>query len=235
VQAFEALLGLVCELVVHPAVGLVEADGVGLPDLGAPVDHDVVAAHLLLDFGQRDGSAGVLVDLVEEVADLLLGQVGVDVVEEPVELLVVEFHLLALQAQVLEHLLQVDVLGSDLEPQSAHHRLQLVLDRLVVDAVLLEQPFEDLVLEHFVPRSPLLLLHPQHPLQKVLSHSRHLFLYLQGFGFDIFDQFIHRLGDPGGPAMQQFVEDYSHCPNIALGSVGLSSEHFCRHIQRSSY
>ena len=98
--------------------------------------------------------------------------------------------------------------------------------------MLLEIAIENFVLEDLVPRRSLLLLHSKHSLEEILSHRRKPLVDLQGLGLDVFDQFIGRFGNPGCFAVQQLVEDDSHCPDVALGGVRLALEHFHRHVQR---
>jgi hypothetical protein len=129
----------------------VEAVFVLLVVMGSKLaEADVVFLHLKGELLGGDASISILIQFLKEEAYFLTGEVGVDVPDEALELLVVQL-LRPLEPQVLQQPSQVNVLAVHLKTQLPHHCLQLVLEVLVLLRELLESALEDRMQEDLIP------------------------------------------------------------------------------------
>lgn len=180
-----------------------------------------------------DGAIFVGVHFLKKKLDLILGDARVNVLQKVTEegegelLLVVDSH-------AVEQLVEVDVLGVDLETQFSHHHLQLVLELLILDCILVEESLEDGVQKDLVPSQPALLIYLKALLQEVLGVAAEVRIDLHGLGLNVSDQLELSLSREGGLLMEQLVEDEADCPDVALRGVGLRLQDLDGHIKRSA-
>lgn len=171
--------------------------------------------HFCRQLVDGDGTIFVGVHFLKKKLDLILGNGRVNVLQKVTEEGEGEF-LLVVDSHAVEQLVEVDVLGVDLETQLGHHHLQLVLELLVLYCILVEESFEYWVQEDLVPTQPALLINFKALFQEILSVVGEIRIDLYWLSFNVSDQLELSLSREWGLLMQQFIEDEADCPDVAL-------------------